>query len=447
MKRKISFLVAGCIVTVIALAAIQGYFIYNTYQLRVKEANTAITQEYLKLETTGKFDSINSAWMRKTSRFMSDYYWGKANKEDLKTMMKRVSDSLSGEMNRFVKKEHFFEEYDVSYSNYIKSIVMWHNCSQTDTIFDGKMLVYGNNDTGSLESPASQSTWNDAKYSDDNNSIEQYSYKVMSQRFYSIENWEKKILIKMSGLLVFSVLLLLFVVALFYMSIKNLIIQKKIADIKTDFINNITHEFQTPLGALDIAIKTLKGKNELTPEQFDHSLDIINRQNVRMQKLFGQVREASLSNAISIEKAQALGCEALKEIINDFKLSHPQVSINCEDKGAVLRIDRFHLTTILMNLLDNAVKYGADDIAIIISNAGAKSILTVKDNGMGIPQKEQKAIFEKFYRIQKGDIHTTKGLGLGLYYVNMLVQAYKGEITVKSDGARGSEFIITLPQT
>jgi signal transduction histidine kinase len=449
MKRKILFLIIGCIVTVTALAVIQGYFIYNTYKLKAKEANAEITDQFLELETSGKLDSINAAWMLQTGNFIQDYYNHKAKKEDYTPLITKVSDSISEVMDDYINKNQIFEAYEVNYINYLKTIVLFRDGSKVpDTLFKGKQLLYGNNEARTPETPASRSTWRDGKYSDDHKNKMDYTFEVVSQRYYSIANWERQVYIKMAGLLIFSVLLLSFVVILFYLSIKNLITQKKIAEIKTDFINNITHEFQTPLAALDIAVKTLRKKEgELTEEHFKHSLEIIDRQNVRMQKLFGQVTEASLTEGtITPVHAQTLAYNSIKEILDDFSLSHPDVNINWNTNDSVLYMDRFHLTTVIVNLLDNAVKYGADTITVALQKQDSDAILSIKDNGIGIAKKEQKAIFEKFYRVQKGNIHTTKGLGLGLFYVQQLVKAYNGTITVNSEEGTGAEFIISLPQ-
>ena len=449
MKRKIFFLIAGCIFTITALAVIQGYFIYNTYLLKAKEANSAITQQFLTLETTGKLDTLNACWMQHTKKFINDYYHHRVSKTDYKMRIKQVSDSLSSVMNQYINKNQIFEEYEVNYSNYLQSIIIYTNEGNiADTIFRGKMLLYGNNASNASETPASQSTWRDNKDTRDGENAIQYGFEVVSQRFYSIANWERQIYFKMTGLLIFSVLLLSFVIILFYLSIKNLITQKKIADIKTDFINNITHEFQTPLAAMDIAIKTLRKKEgEISLEHFNHSLDIIDRQNIRMQKLFGQVTDASLTDDnIGPVNIQPLDNEILKIIIDDFLLSHPGITITLSESKAIFKIDRFHLTTILTNLLDNAVKYGATAIMVDLQNTESESVLTVKDNGIGIAKKEQKVIFEKFYRVQKGNIHTTKGLGLGLYYVQQLVKAYHGSISVSSSEDNGAKFTIAIPQ-
>lgn len=442
MKQKIAFLITGCIFTVAALAVIQGYFIYNTYLLNAKEANQTINSQLLDMETTGKLDTLNNVWMKKTRCFVDLYYDKKVTKEDYVKLIKKTEDSLSDVISKFIIKENFFEGYDVTFANYIVSAGLYKDDPEkANPLFTGKMLLYGNNPDRHAETQASQSTWH-------GDSEKKFNFVVVTERYYSIENWDRKIFIKMSGLLLFSVALLIFVVVLFYLSIKNLITQKKIADIKTDFVNNITHEFQTPLAALDIAVKTLRKKEgELTAEHINNSLDIIDRQNLRMQKLFSQVTGASLTDDTIVPvTAKGVGCTGIKEIVNDFALSHSTVALNCDSSLEVLHIDKLHITTILLNLLDNAVKYGADSIFITLEEQGGKSILIVKDNGIGIAPKEQKAVFEKFYRVEKGNIHNTKGLGLGLYYVQQIIKAYSGTITIISTEGSGSEFIIAIPK-
>ena len=134
MKRKIAFLITGCIFTVMALAIIQGYFIYNTYLLRAKEANQAITQQLLKLETTGKLDTLNNIWMGKTRCFADLYYDKKVSKKDYIKLIKKTEDSLSKVISEYIKKERFFEGYDVTFANYLVSVGIYTDDEKKLTI-------------------------------------------------------------------------------------------------------------------------------------------------------------------------------------------------------------------------------------------------------------------------------------------------------------------------
>lgn len=431
-----------------ALAAIQGYFIYNTYQLKEREAKTLITQKLLDIETSGKLDSINKAWMKKTGKFVIDYTQGRVSKNDYLKLIRKTEDSLSAQMSRYMERRGLVDDYDVTYANYLTSAIVENSATkELDTLCGGKVLLFSNNNEGAAEMKASESRWAETT-TDISEDAEPYNFAVVTSRYYSITNWNSEVLYKMAGLLLFSVALLAMVIGLFYWSIKNLITQKKIADIKTDFINNITHEFQTPLAALDIAVKTLKKKDaELSEEHFYNSLSIIDRQNQRMQKLFGQVSEASVgAGEIDTSRVESISKEEIQQVIDDFAISRPQAIINFKaDTTATLYIDRFHLATILNNLLDNAVKYGATIVDVSLEQNISSSGLRIKDNGRGIAPKDQPAIFDKFYRVNTGNVHNTKGLGLGLFYVKQIVTAYNGEISVSSDEGKGSIFTLSLP--
>lgn len=437
-------LIGACIFTVIALATIQGYFIYNTYKLYEKEINTAIKKQIARLEDTDEWENLNDAWTKQSKKYVKEYVKeyteGNAVKQNFTKYVVINKDSLSKAMNVYMKKMAQPEDYDIDYSIYLNSITLI-NHGKTDTLFKGKILILANDTLKKNQILSSMGRW-ETKDNDDGLII-----IVKSNRFYSFDELQQTIISKMAGLLIFSVVLMAFVVFLYYMSLKNLISQKRIADIKTDFVNNITHEFQTPLATMDIAIKTLQRKDEqMTPEHYKSTLAMIARQNERLQKLFRQVTEASVAPIANKNIIQVTSKE-IKDMIDDFKLSKPNISIEfiSQKEAFVISIDRFHLNTILINLLDNAVKYGADKIEADLKITDGKFILAVKDNGKGIPVQEQTSIFDKFYRVEKGNIHNSKGLGLGLFYIKQLVQTYGGTITVKSQEHKGSLFTITIP--
>jgi len=442
MKRKIMLLIGACIFTVVALAAIQGYFIYNTYQLIEKEVNASIKKQVTELEDTEEWYTLCEVWMKNTQYFIDDYNAGKAKDSDLKRYLNRNSDSLTQAVQKFMKKRSKPSDYEIDYSIYLTSITITKN-NVPDSIFKGKILVLANDTLLKNLIRSSDSRWENAE----EHNAEKSTIIVKSERYYGFDDWQSTIIRKMGGLLVFSVLLMAFVVYLYYLSLKNLITQKRIADIKTDFVNNITHEFQTPLATMDIAVKTLKRKEEqMSPEHYQHTISMIERQNERLQKLFRQVTEASVT-PIANHDSISITCKEIKEMINDFKLSKPHVSITCHQEQETLSVamDPFHLNTIIVNLLDNAVKYGGNNISIDLKLEGGNFILSVKDNGKGIPIQEQDSIFDKFYRAEKGNIHNTKGLGLGLFYIKQLVEVYKGKIKVESEEGKGALFLITIP--
>ncbi|HEU4497330.1 MAG TPA: HAMP domain-containing sensor histidine kinase [Flavobacterium sp.] len=443
MKRKIMLLIGACIFTVASLAAIQGYFIYNTYKLTEKEIDQTIRKQVGNLEDTEEWMNINNGWMEETSKFISCYVNKKAKKEEFIKAANESSDSLSGILTSYMRKISKPGDFVIGYYVYATSVVVQQN-GKNDTIFKGKLPVLKNKDfLKGKEFSMSSSRWENNLENDK----EKYNLIIKSDRYYSYADRKSMIISRMAGLLLFSVTLMAFVVFLYYQSLKNLISLKRIADMKTDFVNNITHEFQTPLATMDIAIKTLKRKDgQMNPEHYAATLSMVERQNDRLQKLFRQVTEVSVAPTANKETAK-ISCKEIKEMIEDFKISKPDVSITChqEQEDFSISIDRFHLNTILVNLLDNAVKYGADTIEATLKRSRSNFFLSIKDNGEGIPLQEQKSIFDKFYRVEKGNIHNTKGLGLGLFYIKQLVEIYGGKIAVESSAGKGAMFLITVP--
>jgi two-component system phosphate regulon sensor histidine kinase PhoR len=447
-RKKIAYLIGGCIFTVIALAAIQGYFIYNTYKLTEREVNTKIKKQVNDLEDHPEFDAIKDSWMDNTAKFAKSYINKKISKKEYLELIQKSCDSLSNAMKTYVDKRKKPRDYDIGYSDYLMSLVIIKN-NKIDTIYKGKLLIFDNKVKSNNEISSSAGSWENNNQQDNPDSKKMnYTILLKTQQYYSFANWQKTILSQMAGLLLFSIILMFFVVYLYFLSIKNLINQKRIADIKTDFVNNITHEFQTPLATMDIAIKTLQRKeNQMSDEDYKTTLSLLARQNQRLQKLFQQVAGVYLNPVADTSSQIEISCTEIKDIIDDFRLSKPDIAISCHQiKETInLKMDRFHLNTILINLLDNAGKYGATQINIELNNIDNKFLLTIKDNGKGISPKEHIAIFDKFYRVEKGNLHTTKGLGLGLFYVKQLVELYSGDLKVISEEEKGALFLISIP--
>jgi signal transduction histidine kinase len=262
--------------------------------------------------------------------------------------------------------------------------------------------------------------------------------------YVSVIDWEMIILRRMTFILILSLLSILTLITLFVIAIRALIKQKKVSDVKTDFINNITHELKTPLATLGISTKILEQKNiRENDENFNAIVNTISRQNNRLQNLIDQVMANSLAeNEIELQK-EKINTEAfLLSIVEDFKIGNPKISIltDFQTEKTILVLDKFHLTTAILNVLENAVKYGSSNILIKTKNIQNQFSLSIEDDGIGIPKNKQALLFEKFYRVEQGNLHNTKGLGLGLYYVDQIIKAHHGTIAVISDLGKGTEF-------
>ena len=232
--------------------------------------------------------------------------------------------------------------------------------------------------------------------------------------------------------------------------------QKKLTEMKNDFINNMTHEFKTPIATISLASQMLKdGAVTNTPETIDRVATIIRDESKR---LTFQV-ERVLQTALFTETRMKLKLKNINinQLIEDLL---PKFSLRVEDKGgkfsAYLEADQdevladeVHVTNVISNLVDNAIKYCVKppEITIYTRNKDKEIIISVIDNGIGIAKKDQKLIFERFYRVSTGNLHDVKGFGLGLSYVKKIVEAHGGRIDVESSLEKGSCFDIILPLT
>jgi two-component system, OmpR family, phosphate regulon sensor histidine kinase PhoR len=252
-----------------------------------------------------------------------------------------------------------------------------------------------------------------------------------------------------------SVLLILMIIGIFSYALYTIIKQKKISEIKNDFINNMTHEFKTPISTVSLACEALQDEDVKKNETFvKRYISIIEAENKRL----GLQVEKVLQMAALEKKDFELKLEMIDmhEVI-DKALDN--INIQIEKREGVIKkqllahekgvmADELHLTNIIYNLLDNANKYSREkpDITITTKNRQGGIIVQIADKGIGMSKEVISRIFERFYREPTGNLHDVKGFGLGLTYVKTMLDALGGEITVKSDIAKGSTFEIYLPQ-
>ncbi|HYG52612.1 MAG TPA: HAMP domain-containing sensor histidine kinase [Flavobacteriales bacterium] len=266
---------------------------------------------------------------------------------------------------------------------------------------------------------------------------------------------EKRYLIgSMWVLLTFSALFILTIIGAFYFTISTIVQQKKLSEIKNDFINNMTHELKTPISTISLACEMLSDKDvSATEKQRSNYINMINDENKRL----GTLVENVLTNAV-IErgelklKPQALYINSIiKDLIQAFEIQVQRRggSIEFEPKAVsdLFEGDKVHITNVILNLLDNANKYTAETPRIKVSTYNKDNTLciAVSDNGIGISRDNLKKIFDKLYRIPSGNLHDVKGFGLGLSYVKAIMEKHNGQIAVESQPGRGSTFTLILP--
>ena len=233
--------------------------------------------------------------------------------------------------------------------------------------------------------------------------------------------------------------------------------QKKLSEIKNDFINNMTHEFKTPISSISIAAQMLNDDSvRKSPEMLKHVSGVINDETKRLRFQVEKVLQLSLfdrKNAtMRLEEEDANA--NIYNVINTFKLKVEKygghINANLDAEDPIINVDKMHFTNVIFNLLDNAVKYRREDVPpeleVTTVNPDEDHIqITVADNGIGMKREDLKKIFEKFYRVSTGNRHDVKGFGLGLAYVQKMIDLFGGSIRAESEINKGSKFIITLP--
>ncbi len=257
-----------------------------------------------------------------------------------------------------------------------------------------------------------------------------------------------------AGMFIFSLLFTLFILITFFITIRMILFQKKSSEIKTDFINNMTHEFKTPIATISLATDSIKNEKVIhNPEMVRSFLKIIKEENSRMNSQVERVLQMSLieKNDFTIVKTTLDIHKIITNAIDNIQLQLKEkgggINTLFESDSEEIVGDEVHLTNVIVNLLENALKYSKDKPEINISTENHINgiIITVEDNGIGMTKEQQNKIFEKFYRAESGNVHNVKGFGLGLSYVKAVVDAHNGEIKVESKAGIGTKFIMFLP--
>ena len=255
-------------------------------------------------------------------------------------------------------------------------------------------------------------------------------------------------------MLALSVIGILIVVGCFAYTILTIRRQKKLAEMKNDFINNMTHEFKTPIFSISLASKALRNASEIRESpKIKKYLNLIDDENQRLKSQVNKVLQMAMIDAgeSRLNKEELDLHTLIEEVANSFDLmleeQNGSIDLELNADKHLIEADETHLSNIFHSLIDNAIKYSEDQPHITITTEDREDgvCFSIADNGIGMDAETQKHIFDKFYRAQSGDRHDVKGFGLGLSYVKNIVQAHQGWIKLKSKLNQGSRFTIYLP--
>jgi len=251
----------------------------------------------------------------------------------------------------------------------------------------------------------------------------------------------------------YSSIVIILIIIFFSYTIYVILQQKRLSEIRTDFVNNMTHELKTPISTIGLSAEAIVSPSvSHSPERIKQYVNIIRNENARLRSQVDRVLQIASLSPRRVELSQ--------EVINMHELIQTAAltfNVQAADKDGSLNVsllasnfqvkgDRVHLTNVVYNLLDNAIKYSPDHPQIFVNtfNKDHKLVMTIQDNGIGIQKANQKLIFEKFYRVPTGDLHAVRGFGLGLFYVKTILKAHGGSISLESEPGKGSTFQIQL---
>lgn len=251
-----------------------------------------------------------------------------------------------------------------------------------------------------------------------------------------------------------SAVFMVFIIFCFFYTIRTIFQQKKLSEIKNDFINNMTHELKTPISTIGLACEVLNDPGvEKKPERVSKYVKVINDENRRLSLLVENVLQTAIldKGEFKLKLSDVNIHEVLEQALSNIQLQVDQrqgkVLRNFDATNPVISSDKVHVTNIVYNLIDNALKYTAESPVIVVSTKSHSEGISfsIEDNGVGISKENQKRVFEKLYRVPTGNVHNVKGFGLGLSYVKAIADKHNGWVSVDSEPGKGSRFTVFLP--
>lgn len=261
-------------------------------------------------------------------------------------------------------------------------------------------------------------------------------------------------IINQMGIWSFSSFVLLLVIVFFSYTLFVILKQKRLSEVQKDFINNMTHEFKTPISTIAVSTEVLKDPNIINqPERLLNYTSIIEKENLRLKQQVERVLQMARLDKedMGLKKERVEMTQLIQDAIRNTSVALNEkrgiVKEECDSNPCLLHVDKLHITNVLANLLDNAIKYCRVEPEITIKTRHHAKGVTVEvhDNGIGISSENHKRVFQKFFRVPTGNVHDVKGFGLGLSYVKTIIEAHGGTITLQSEVGKGSLFRFFLP--
>jgi two-component system phosphate regulon sensor histidine kinase PhoR len=462
MKKKNTVLLLG-IISIMILISVQVFIVRGIW--KQKDEMFVLRYTLLSQEALNFISRRTPGYGFDTVRFILDKYSDQAANEikglpignELEEKKKEILDfftkftskeqDLSGLLSSYFERRGFEKKFNYN--------IVIHNLELigTDTVVVYHSRNFNNREFQERIGKTPMEEISKSKILVNGFSWEDNNYRMYFEYYIDFSDKQKLLLKETSLSFALSIFSILVVVIIFIVTYRNLREEQRLSDLKTDFINNMTHELKTPLSTITVAGKTLEMVQiRQNDEKILETARLIGKQSVHLNQLINMILEISMWERTQFEldkKPIDLG-EVMNDIIDSFRSgcgNCASIQRKYSFNGTMADLDIVYFTTMINNLLSNAVKYSERDPEICIDGFATGNAVTISiaDNGIGISKTDQKRIFDKFYRASTGNIHKFKGLGLGLYYVKRIAQAHGGDVSVNSRPGRGSTFTITLP--
>ncbi len=274
--------------------------------------------------------------------------------------------------------------------------------------------------------------------------------------FVVVPNIKGLVLKSLRWRIIMSIAFTIIILLAFYLTVRTMLRQKKLGKIKNDFINNMTHEFKTPIATISLAVDAMRNEKVINDrEKMGYFSDIIKEENQRMNRQVETILKASQleKQEVDLNLQPVHVHEVIQDVVDNFVLQlddkQGKVELQLNATNDLINADEVHFSNLVNNLVDNAVKYAKDNVPPVIKlttqSNGKNFTLRIEDNGIGMNRETVKRVFERFYRAHTGNVHNVKGFGLGLSYVKTMVEAQHGDIKAESTLGKGSIFTVDLP--
>lgn len=437
MIAKSKILISVFAALFLLLLGIQVYFMYKTYQVKERDiyrsVNDGLTNYTEHLEDIQEVKERNDDSLQE---IIIRYHNKEINRKDFLNYFIENRKSARERLIHYIDSRYRKDGYEISARIRYLSIV--HLPDSTKVITE-PIVIFETKDKIKNPRIASNGSWETSTTKRDDTEKghveKKNTFLVKTQTDFEIRNIKSIVFKELTLLIVCCILLLSGVLLLYIFTIRNLIQQQKQVEVLHTIVDNISHEFKTPIATLKIASKALK--KEWNPE----TLPLIDRQISRLESLMFQLHKDEIPDEMT-----AVQPEDWSFFIQDLSFTYPNTDFNLDNTvSQKLPFDKNLMETVIKNLCENSVKYGASVVTLHIRTSSQQLEIEVSDNGQGMETKELNNIFEKFYRIQNNNIHNSKGLGLGLYFVKKIIASYSGKIEVSSQLNAGSTFKISIP--